>query len=222
MPKDYCNCVLHDKLFCTNQREIFHSQPSSEEDSSQVTALREQLKTLTAALTTLNQEKSRVESQFVADNKQLRVNLSLFLSPLFLSFFLYFLSLFSLSFFLSPLSLSLSPLSISSLSLSLSLSAYLSFPLSLCLPVSVCLLLSPLPLTLPLSQLSLSFFVSVSVSLFLSFPLSFSLNIIIFFIITAVVNVVTIVLCVAYWYVPCRLAGTECKNRQLPKILILV
>ena len=220
MPKDYCNCVLHDKLFCTNQWEIFHSQPSSEEDSSQVTALREQLKTLTAALTTLNQEKSRVESQFVADNKQLRVNLSLFLSPLFLSFFLYFLSLFSLSFFLSPLSLSLSPLSISSLSLSLS--AYLSFPLSLCLPVSVCLLLSPLPLTLPLSQLSLSFFVSVSVPFFLSFPLSFSLNIIIFFIITAVVNVATIVLCVAYWYVPCRLAGTECKNRQLPKILILV
>ena len=39
---------------------------------------------------------------------------------------------------------------------------------------------------------------------------------------TAVVNVVTIVLYVAY-SVACRLAGTNCKrNRQLPKILILV
>ncbi|XP_076441642.1 GRIP and coiled-coil domain-containing protein 1-like isoform X2 [Babylonia areolata] len=42
--------------------------PTSEE----VTALKDQLKTLTVSLTTLTQEKARVESQFVADNKQLR------------------------------------------------------------------------------------------------------------------------------------------------------
>ncbi|KAL8590069.1 hypothetical protein ACOMHN_034300 [Nucella lapillus] len=44
------------------------NRPSSEE----VTALKEQLKTLTVSLTTFSQEKSRMESQFVADNKQLR------------------------------------------------------------------------------------------------------------------------------------------------------
>ena len=44
---------------------------------------------------------------------------------------------------------------------------------------------------------------------------------IIFFIITPVVNVVTIVLCV-YNLLACRIAGTRFKNRQLPKILILV
>lgn len=48
---------------------------SSQEESAptcQVSALRERVKTLTATLTTLNQEKSRAESQFLANNKQLR------------------------------------------------------------------------------------------------------------------------------------------------------
>ncbi|KAK7502683.1 hypothetical protein BaRGS_00005933 [Batillaria attramentaria] len=42
------------------------------DDPSQVAALKEQLKTLTVSLTTLNQEKARIESQFVANNRQLR------------------------------------------------------------------------------------------------------------------------------------------------------
>ncbi|KAK7104743.1 GRIP and coiled-coil domain-containing protein 1-like [Littorina saxatilis] len=48
--------------------------PSANEDASQsqMTALKEQLKTLTSSLTTLSQEKNKIESQFVAANKQLR------------------------------------------------------------------------------------------------------------------------------------------------------
>lgn len=36
-------------------------------------ALKEQLRILTVSMTTLTQEKNRIESQFLADNKQLRV-----------------------------------------------------------------------------------------------------------------------------------------------------
>ena len=165
MPKDYCNCVLHDKLFCTNQREIFHSQPSSEEDSSQVTALREQLKTLTAALTTLNQEKSRVESQFVADNKQLRVNLSLSLSSLSLFLPLLPLSLFSLFLSLSPLSFSLPSLYLLSLSLSFSLSLFPSLSLSACLCLSVALSSASVPASFSALSLFLCLCLCLSLSL---------------------------------------------------------
>ena len=54
---------------------FFKLQPSQE-----MTALKEQLKTLTLSLTTLSQEKNRVECQFVADNKQLRVPYLLYCS----------------------------------------------------------------------------------------------------------------------------------------------
>ena len=153
---------------------IFHSQPSSEEDSSQVTALREQLKTLTAALTTLNQEKSRVESQFVADNKQLRVNLSLSLSSLSLFLPLLPLSLLSLflSLSLSPLSFSLPSLYLLSLSLSFSLSLFpsLSLSLSACLCLSVALSSASVPASFSALSLFLCLCLFLSLLSSLLFP----------------------------------------------------
>ena len=66
------------------------------------------------------------------------------------------------------------------------------------------------------------YFSSSFLSVFVSSGFGSNFKIIIFFIITVVVNVVTIVLCDMCSILACKSAGADCKNRQLPKILIFV
>ena len=56
-------------LNCVSQFHFLILQDSKDP----ATALREQIKTLSISLTTLTQEKNRLEANFIADKKQLRV-----------------------------------------------------------------------------------------------------------------------------------------------------